>query len=213
MTPSSVAQPAGPSSARPTRGGFLDVLHAAGPAVELGDAADVYGWLIGSWIARVVDYGPDGVGHESTGEWHFAWVLAGRAVQDVFIVPPRQARRDAARASERVRYGTTLRVCDPATGAWRIVWFNPASGAETHLVGRREGRAVVQEGRLDDGTAIRWSFVDVAADSFTWRGEVSPDGGRTWNVDAEFFCRRAPSGSATHAGGGPDEERTSDAAS
>ena len=171
---------------------FVDALCAAGPHPSLGGAADVYGWLIGSWDVRAVDYEPDGTRHESSGEWHFAWVLAGRAVQDVFIVPRREAQ-DAS-AAFRVRYGTTIRVCDPATAGWRIVWFNPATGAETHLVGRRAGADVVQDGALEDGTPIRWSFVDISPDAFTWRGETSPDGGRTWRLDAEFFCRRAAAG-------------------
>jgi hypothetical protein len=63
-----------------------EVLHSSGPSSELGNAANVYDWLIGSWNVRVIDYDDNGLIHESRGEWHFSWVLEGRAIQDVFIV-------------------------------------------------------------------------------------------------------------------------------
>ncbi len=191
MTPihTPVSTPDGATDSRAA--GFLATLLASGPAPALADGAGTYDWLIGSWEATVVDYDPDGARHESRGEWHFAWVLAGRAVQDVWISPPRAEQEKTGGAGERVRYGTTLRVFDPAAGTWRVAWFNPVSGAEVHLVGRRAGDAVIQEGQLADGARIRWSFVDIRPHSFTWRGELSIDGGRTWNVDAEFLCTRA----------------------
>jgi hypothetical protein len=189
------------SAARPcdAASGFPGALHAAGPAPGLGEAANVYGWLVGSWDVRAVDHLPDGTRLERAGEWHFAWVLDGWAVQDVFIVPTRRVQRETGAAGPRVRYGTTLRLYDSATGAWRITWYNPSSGVEARLAGRRAAGAVVQEGWMDDGTAMRWSFVDVAANAFTWRGETSADAGRTWRLDAEFFCRRAPFESAGRA--------------
>jgi hypothetical protein len=39
----------------------------------------------------------------------------------------------------------------------------------------------------------RWSFRDITADSFLWRGEVSADAGATWRVVTEFTaCRKQP---------------------
>lgn len=189
----STAHPATPTSLSPAAG-FVAALHAPGPHAELGDAADLYAGLVGSWTARVIDYGENGRRHEQRGEWHFAWVLAGRAIQDVWISPSRAEQAQSGGGGERVRYGTTVRTYDAAAGVWRIAWFNPVSGAENRLAARRVGDRVVQEGRLDDGTLLRWSFVDIAADSFTWRGELSTDGGRSWRLDAEFFCRRAEGG-------------------
>jgi hypothetical protein len=40
---------------------FAQVLMAKGPAAQLGDAASVYGWPIGSWDVRVIDYGANGI--------------------------------------------------------------------------------------------------------------------------------------------------------
>lgn len=185
-----------PTSGAPVRtaptasaAGFLEALHASGPAPELGDAAGVYSWLVGSWEMRVVDYPPDGPPREAAGEWHFGWVLEGRAVQDVFIVPTRPLR-DGSLPRKGNRYGSSIRVYDAAVGAWKVIWINPVNGVEEHLVGRRVGDDIVQEGRCADGSLMRWSFVDITPDSFTWRGELSTDGGATWRLEAEFFGRR-----------------------
>jgi len=90
-------------------------------------------------------------------------------------------------------------VYDGTTGAWKVIWVNPVTGAENHLVGRRVGNEVVQEGRCADGSLIRWSFIDIAPDSFTWRGERSTDDGATWILEREFFGRRM-AGPAAGAG-------------
>jgi len=48
----------------------------------------------------------------------------------------------------------------------------------------------VQLGTRPDGQRARWSFRDISADSFLWRGEVSADNGATWRVVTEFTARR-----------------------
>ncbi len=58
------------------------------------------------------------------------------------------------------------------------------------MIGRAEGSDIVQLGTRPDGQLARWSFRDIAADSFLWRGEVSADAGATWRVITEFTARR-----------------------
>lgn len=169
-----------------------DVLRAEGPRADQAGAMMLYGQFVGGWDAEVVDYAPDGSRHSRRGEWHFAWVLEGRAIQDVFVVPRREERRPGLSA-ERNRYGTTLRVYDPSAGVWHITWINPVRPVRTTLVGRRVGDEIVQEGTDDDGTQNRWVFSDITPLSFRWRGEVSTDGGTTWRRVADFLLtRRAP---------------------
>jgi hypothetical protein len=57
-------------------------------------------------------------------------------------------------------------------------------------IGRKQGNDIVQLGKADDGTETRWSFTNIAANSFRWLGEFSTDGGATWQLRAEFECRR-----------------------
>lgn len=160
---------------------MMEALLAAGPAPEIPPEADMYGWLIGSWALDVVHYGTDIRERKIRGEAHFAWVLQGRAVQDVWIydVPGVHAT-----------YGTTIRVWDAAIGAWRVTWINPASGKRDELIGRRSGADLVQLGTHEDGTLIRWRFTDITKHSFRWLGEALNADGETWRLEAEFRGRR-----------------------
>src|SRR5579875_2560484 len=166
------------------------VLHAAGPAPDLAERMGLYAWLIGSWELDVIGYLDDGTERRRPGEWHFGWVLEGRAIQDVWIVPARRARQPGADRAAQF-WGMTLRVYDPRTDTWRIAWSNPASQTYATMIGRRAGEDIVQDGRDADGNPVRWSFSEIAPASFRWRGEVSKDGGATWRLRSEFFARRA----------------------
>jgi hypothetical protein len=48
----------------------------------------------------------------------------------------------------------------------------------------------VQLGTRPDGQLARWSFTDITADSFLWRGEVPADAGATWRLVTAFTARR-----------------------
>src|SRR5262245_47305146 len=50
--------------------------------------------------------------HQGHGEVHFGWVLEGRAIQDVWMIPRRRDRRPGAPVMPTAGnwYGTTLRV-------------------------------------------------------------------------------------------------------
>ncbi len=173
------------------RQGFADALLSPGPAPELGDAAADLGWLVGGWEAQVRDFEADGRVLEGTGEWWFAWVLEGRAMQDVWISPKRVERAKArGPLAAKDRYGTTVRRFDRSSGLWHITWINPVSGATDHLVGHRDGERMVLLGEAN-GSAIRWSFNDIAADSFVWRGESRRMDG-SWRTELEFRLSRVP---------------------
>src|SRR5262245_40095068 len=119
------------------RAGFLTVLSAAGRSAAIPESMDVYGWLVGSWTLEVLSYrGIDVAGRGTTGEIHFGWVLEGRAIQDVWIMP-RRADRTGREERTQNMYGTTFRMWDPDIQAWRISWKNPAGGHYEEQVGRR----------------------------------------------------------------------------
>lgn len=175
---SAIAQPAGEAMA--------DALVAGRASAEIPAEDRIYDGLIGSWNVRAFDVLPDGSRRETEGEWHFAWVLEGRAAQDVWISPPRGARTSET-SREFNRYGSTLRYYLPRSRTWRVIWNNPVSGAMDVLEGRSTAKGIVQEGRSADGSQIRWIFHRVDERSFHWTGERSRDGGTTWQLEAEFF--------------------------
>jgi hypothetical protein len=168
---------------------FVSALAAGGRSRDIPVSADAYGWLTGSWELDVFDYDAEGNAQRSRGEVHFGWVLEGRAVQDVWIMP-RRAERTANLDQRHNRYGTTLRVWDSSIQAWRVTWINPVTGCRDELIGRRSGQDIVQVGTHADGTPIRWIFTEVSPDSFRWTGEALQPDGKTWKLEDEFRARR-----------------------
>ena len=166
---------------------FLEALRADGPAADRGDKMETYSWLIGSWALEVTEYLPGEPPRRRRGEWHFGWILEGRAIQDVWIVPPRGERRAG---DPRAYYGSTLRMYDATLDAWHIRYMDPVYPQDLGMIGRKEGPDIVQLGKSEDGRTWRWRFLDITPTSFLWRGEVSADGGLTWNVHTEFTARR-----------------------
>jgi hypothetical protein len=172
----------------------LGPMHAAlaadGRSPEIPEAMDVYGWLVGSWDLDVVGYDDTGAVIHTTAEAHFAWVLEGRAVQDVFI-NPRRSERGPVSPKFANWFGTTLRIYDPSIQAWRVNWFNPHDGIRAELIGRRQGHEIVQEGTFPDGTPILWTFSEITDNSFRWRGERLEPDGHTWRLQVAFRAGRS----------------------
>ena len=169
---------------------FLEALSPSGRSHEIPEAADAYGWLIGSWELDVCHYkAVDVAARRIKGEVHFGWVLEGRAVQDVWIMPRRWERTTDLDKSNNM-YGTTLRVWDPAIQAWHITWINPVTGHREEQIGRRCGKDIVQVGARPDGTPTRWMFTEVTQDSFHWTGESLLPDGKTWKLEGEFRAKR-----------------------
>lgn len=185
-------QPARQSSGILGISGFSGALLSPGPAPDMFDVAADFGWLVGGWEAEVFDHNKDGTVRTGSGEWWFSWVLEGRAIQDVWISPPRCARgANVERQAASDRYGTSLRHFDREAGIWRIAWTNPVSGAVNHLSGTRVGNRIVLTAK-ENGETIRWSFNDISNDSFVWLGERQANG-KSWCKEAEFRLRRIAS--------------------
>ena len=166
---------------------FLIALGADGPAGDRIGQMGLYGWLIGTWDLDVSHFLADATTRRRAGEWHFGWVLEGRAIQDVWIVPPRGQRDDDA-ADQAQSYGSTLRIYDPRDDSWQIQWTDPVTLNFCTMKGRRDGADIVQLGRNASGEDIRWRFLQIATDSFLWRGETSIASG--WRRDVEFTATR-----------------------
>ena len=156
---------------------FVGRLLSPGPAADRADKMALYGWLIGDWRFDAVVRKDDGTTHTGIGEIHFVWALDGRAIQDVWILPG-------------LFYGSTLRVYDPGIDAWHILWSDPLKQLYTRQIGRAQGKDIVQDGDMGNGVHLRWTFTDIASDSFRWLGERSLDGGATWELRQEFRARR-----------------------
>ena len=169
---------------------FYSLLAAATRSVEIPESADVYGWLCESWDIEVLHYrGINVAARGLKGEVHAARVLEGRAIQDVWIMP-RCEDRDAHLDEAMNMYGSTLRSWDASIQAWRIAWTNPVRGYREEQIGRWNGKDILQEGTRADGTKTRWTFTEITADTFHWRGEAMSPGKQTWTLEGEFLAKR-----------------------
>jgi len=169
---------------------FLAALAAPGRSSEIPESADAYGWLVGSWELEVLHYKAVDVSALGIkGEAHFGWVLEGRAIQDVWIMPCRPDRKADTDKTNNM-YGTTLRVWEPSLQAWLIRWINPVRGHLEEQIGRRIGREIVQIGTRPDGTPTRWRFTEITPDYFHWIGEALNPDGQTWKLEGEFRAKR-----------------------
>jgi hypothetical protein len=162
--------PAKPSS-------FIDALHTDGPAADRAAKMALYGQFIGRWTMDATLFQDDGTRHTGRGEIHFGWVLEGRAIQDVWVLPG-------------VFYGSTLRVYDPGIDAWHILWSDPLRQLYRRMIGRARGDDIVQDGEDEAGNKVRWSFTEITPESFRWLAERSTDGGTSWHLLVEFRARR-----------------------
>jgi uncharacterized protein len=99
-----------------------------------------------------------------------------------------------SREGEKERaIGTSIRFFDERSETWRVVFVSPRYGAMLTVQGGVEGDRIVLRGQDADGRPLRWSFNDIKDDSFTWRGEKSWDGGKTWKLEEEHHMKRRPS--------------------
>lgn len=169
---------------------MLEALHAAAPTAALASKLHLYGQFVGAWRADIEYRALDGSNRRAEGEWHFSWVLEGKAVQDVWIFPARRLRADKP-AEPWFGYGSTFRWYDPGIDAWHITWFDPGRSLELRQIGRAAGRDIVQVGESHSGVLRRWRFTDIADASFRWIGDVSWDRGATWTLEMEMRASRA----------------------
>jgi len=167
--------------------GLIAALHTTGAAGEQASKLMLFGRFVGSW--HLAWSGTDTTGQSATmsGELHFGWVLGGRAVQDVWIVPGRGQPGEGQ--PPLAFYGSTIRFYDPVIDAWRSTWIEPVNRRVRRFIGRVSGDDIVLLSDEED-PQLRWRFTDITAGSFTWRAETSYDGGATWQFDEQMLATR-----------------------
>ena len=148
---------------------------------------------MGRWEAEARAYLPDGSARLHFWHIRFERTLEGRAIQDVWITPPREGRR-VGQSEPWGRfdnqYGMTLRVYDPQLEAWRVTWIDPCAGYRADLIGRPRDDEIFQEGTGSDGLKLRWIFSDIGRDSFRWRAEVANDDAAHWHKFIDMLAQR-----------------------
>ena len=161
-------------------------LSASSSHPSLGDDAKAFDRLVGTWDCDYGFYAQDGSVSHVPGELKFGWILDGRAIQDIWIAYPQTGSKERS-------IGTSVRFFDNKTKLWRVIFVSPSFGALVTVQGGVEGNRIVLRGVNDEGSALRWSFNDIQANSFVWRGEKSRDSRKTWRLEEEHHMTRRSS--------------------
>jgi len=170
-----------------------DAFLAEGPDPAVAEKLQLFGQFVGSWDLTVTNYRPDDSSETIPAEWHFAWALGGRAIQDVWIAPSRAERLGGKFTGRDGEWGTTLRFYDGAIDAWRSTWIGPRHGVVMPFLARSMRDEIVLEGSFEEGVRTRWIFHDITPDSFSWRAVDSKDEGESWTLHQEMKAlRRSP---------------------
>ena len=167
---------------------IVEGLGAAGPVPELAEQLNLFGWLVGDWEFDWTGYNLDGSTRMAKGEWHFAWILGGRAIQDVWIVPARSEQE--AHNLPVMEYGTAVRFYDPLVDAWRVNWSGPLWGRAFTFLGKQVGDEIVMKTTNEHGWPLRWIFSHMTDHAFRWRALFSEDNEHTWHLQQEMAVRR-----------------------
>jgi hypothetical protein len=170
---------------------FAGVLHADGADPQRKTKLGLYAWLVGQWEMDVTTILDDGSTHRGHGEIHAGWILQGRAIQDVWMIPRLHERGPGIEVLPGAGnwYGTTLRIYDPNLDAWRILWSDPATSFFTQQTGRARGRDIVQEGPDPRGGSMRWTFSEIEPDRFHWTAERASDNEK-WRQEVDVHAHR-----------------------
>ncbi len=167
---------------------LLNSLLAQGPASGAAREMQLYGRLSGRWRTSITYFPLHGPERREKGEWTFGYALEGRAVIDVWQVPPRAQLREVSGLTSR-ECGLCVRVYDPRLKLWRFTFHGPVHQVTINMLAFAVGPDIVQE-RFHNGDRERWIFSDISHQRFSWRSVVSTDGGATWRLTQTVEARR-----------------------
>lgn len=169
---------------------FIETLVAKAPHPEIYPLLKAYEPLIGAWDFDWVGHNEDGSTWNVPGEWHFAWVLEGKAVQDSWICPSVVHRGTGEYPLGQ--YGTTIRFYDKGEDCVKAAWIGAVNPQFNILRMMVEGSQIVHlEIPLGEKPLIsKWLFRDITESTFKWEAYVSADGGKSWQLTQEVFAQR-----------------------
>ena len=169
---------------------FIKTLVASTPHPSTYEKLKPYELLIGDWDFDWVGHNPDGTTWTVPGEWHFAWILEGRAIQDNWICPCIPLRETGKYPEGQ--YGTTIRFYENTEDCVKVLWMG-AVNARINLfrVTFTENRIIQLEIPAGENQGQeKWIFKDLTDDSFTWEAYHSEDHGEAWRLTQEVIARR-----------------------
>lgn len=148
---------------------FFNALICDSRNSDLPEEFDFFGRLIGNWKIKYIESNTK-VALE--GEWHFARVLDGMAIQDVIIIPNYET-------------GITVRVYNPNKKAWDVTYS--FVGRVIRLEANKQDDKIVLT-HIDNENR-KWVFAKIDDNYFRWL-DVSRNDSGEWQIDFEIIAER-----------------------
>ena len=171
-----------------TQNDFLVALYSDKANPELGENQKLFGQFIGEWEFDWYGYETGKEKQHEKGEWIFSWVLDGRVVQDLWIIPERNRRNQPG--LPKGEYGTTLRFFNEKTKVWNIVWVAPVNSRINTFEAKKNGEEIILTETSNNDIKMKWIFSSIQKDSFYWKRIESDDNGENWKLTQEMIVRR-----------------------
>ncbi len=146
--------------------------------------------LVGSWHIEQQVLQADG-SWQAVGpaEWAFHYTIGGYAIQDQWIQPP--SSRPSPPGETR-QHGTNIRIYDPESDSWQIVWASSDSPSFAIYTAKANDRGeMVMSGPDPErpGVMQRITYFDITHDRWSWKMEFSRDG-ENWLEVARIAATR-----------------------
>ena len=167
---------------------FLAALHSQQVNGKLKKENNLFGQFVGEWEFDWYGYEPDMETQHEKGEWIFSWILEGRAIQDVWIIPERKRRN--IEGVPNGEYGTTIRFYNEKLDEWNVVWVGPLRNRLNTFRAKRIGDEIVLEESNNTNNKMKWIFSEISYSSFKWRSIISNDDGNTWKLVQKMDVKR-----------------------
>jgi hypothetical protein len=203
--PSVFAKPAGPdgsanqapaedNSPAPTqspaeRDSFKEALLADSQAENIAPKDNWYGRMIGDWDFEWVERKGTPEERHLAGEWLFAWIIEGKAIQDIFILPARSALRGGRPAPSSAVYATTIRVYNQKRPGWDVIHIQPGYLAPFEAALAQNGD-INELTRDETGALVFWKFTNITSNSFSMVFRKTRDGGKHWEIQGTLAARK-----------------------
>jgi hypothetical protein len=151
-------------------------LLAAPPAPAPGPEHD-FDYLLGDWEFTA--------NSKRWGKFHGLWSAVRLAEGQIL-----DEYRVVGDAGETFYVTTTLRNYNKALKRWELVGVEAGNGLQDTGTAKRDGAEMHIEQKF--GTSLsRIRYYDIGADRFSWTGDRSDDGGKTWTTaDLTIEARR-----------------------
>lgn len=154
-------------------------LYAKSLHSSIPEDKDTFGKFIGKWSLDLTITNFDGTKTRHKGEWHFHRILQGRAIQDIWIIPDLTTHLD----NEFHEYGTTIRTFNPKTNQWKAVWVGPIQNQFFVFDIQDDIDPITLTLNNNSNLMMKWSFFDIAKNSFKWKSEVKIKEQDNWFIN------------------------------